>query len=361
MHFVFYNNPRHNHQGQHNTYSIYRGRLFTVDVPRLRNQPAAEFCQITPISPSAPSPAAWSSTPWGWLRCPRECTVGAVQYTFFSLGWYDVQAVKLLITLTRDVESNPGLPKIYMWPICSQCITNNKKYKGSVLCISCKDWVHTTCTNTKQYTNTWTCTKCNAQATPPVTTPLALSTTNTTHVRPTITPHPTMQDNSTSNCLSHTQRPSHTSTPTLNRAPRSTQTTQQTRTPSRTPTLPHTDPPQVHLLWSNQSPPPTLFLTHTSCACARKHTKPHMQLPWGNQTPPPIRPLTPPHTQAPLTELIQRNQIQDHQPPHPLTHHTHSQHRDIRPLLQPNHYRHVFQTTPSTPLPTIEQTPEYTT
>ena len=166
----------------------------------------------------------------GWC-----CTVH-----IFSLGGYDAPAViLLLITLAGDVESNPRPPKIYTCPICSQRITNNKKYKGSVPCISCKDWVHTTCTtltNTKQYTNTWTCTKCNAQATPPVTTHLALSTTNITPVRPTITPHQTMQDNSTPNSPSHTQPPSQTSTPTLNRAPRSTQTTQQTRTPSRTPT-----------------------------------------------------------------------------------------------------------------------------
>ena len=77
-----------------------------------------------------------------------------------------------LITLARDVESNPGPPKIYTCPICSKCITNNKKYKCSVLCISCEDWVHTTyttLTNTKQYTKTGTCTKSNAQATPPVT------------------------------------------------------------------------------------------------------------------------------------------------------------------------------------------------
>ena len=142
-------------------------------------------------------------------------------------------AVILLITLAGDVESNPGPPIIYTCHICSQCFNNNKKYKGSVLCISCKDWVHTTCTtvtNTKQYANTWTCAKCNAQANPPVTTPLALSTTNIIPVRPTITPHPTMQDNRTPNSPSHTQRPSHASTPTLNRAPRSTSTTQQTLT-----------------------------------------------------------------------------------------------------------------------------------
>ena len=121
----------------------------------------------------------------------------------------------------------------------------------------------TTLTNTKQYTETWTCAKCDAQATPSVTTPLALSTTKINPVRHTITPHPTMQDNSppNSNSPSHTQRSSHTSTPTLNRAPRSTQTTQQTCTPSRTPAPTHTDPPQAHLLQSNQSPPPTLSLT----------------------------------------------------------------------------------------------------
>ena len=42
--------------------------------------------QIAPISPSAPSPVAWSSANSGWLRCPGECTVGAVQYTFFHWG-----------------------------------------------------------------------------------------------------------------------------------------------------------------------------------------------------------------------------------------------------------------------------------
>ena len=133
--------------------------------------------------------------------------------------------------------------KVICLRICSQCITNVKKYKGSVLCISCKDSVNTTCTtltNTKQYTNIWTCTKCNAQATP-----LALSTRDITPVRPIITPHPTMQDNSAPNSPSHTQWPSHTSTPTLNRAPRSTQTTQQTCTVvhPHAPQLPHTQTP----------------------------------------------------------------------------------------------------------------------
>ena len=36
-------------------------------------------------------------------------------------------------------------------------------------------------------TSTWTCTKCNAQATPPVTTPLVLSATNITSVKHIIT------------------------------------------------------------------------------------------------------------------------------------------------------------------------------
>ena len=123
----------------------------------------------------------------------------------FTRG-YDTKVVILLITLARD-DSNPGPPKIYMCPICSKCITNNKKYTGSVLCISCKDWVHTTCTTfaTKQYTNTWTCTKCNAQATRTLTAPLALRTTHITPVRPTIIPHSTIQDNSTPNSPSHTQ------------------------------------------------------------------------------------------------------------------------------------------------------------
>ena len=62
---------------------IYWGDLFAVDVPRPWNQPVAESGQIAPISPSALSPAAWSSAPWGWLQYPGECTVGAVQYTFF--------------------------------------------------------------------------------------------------------------------------------------------------------------------------------------------------------------------------------------------------------------------------------------
>ena len=47
---------------------IYRGRLFAVNVPRL--QP--ESGQITPTSPAAPSHSAWTSAPWGLLRCPRE-------------------------------------------------------------------------------------------------------------------------------------------------------------------------------------------------------------------------------------------------------------------------------------------------
>ena len=123
---------------------------------------------------------------------------------FFTRGYDTPAVILLLITLAGDVESNPGPPKIYTCPICSQHSTSNKKCKGSVLCISCKDWVHTTCTtltNTKQYTNTWTCTKCNAQATPPVTTPLALSTTNITPVRPTITP--TQQCRATAHLTAH--------------------------------------------------------------------------------------------------------------------------------------------------------------
>ena len=47
---------------------IYRGRLSVVDVLRLQT----EAGQITPTSPSAPSHTAWSSAPWGLLRCPRE-------------------------------------------------------------------------------------------------------------------------------------------------------------------------------------------------------------------------------------------------------------------------------------------------
>ena len=47
---------------------IYRGRLFEVDVPRLHMQSG----QIAPTSPSAPSHSAWSSAPWGLLRCPRK-------------------------------------------------------------------------------------------------------------------------------------------------------------------------------------------------------------------------------------------------------------------------------------------------
>ena len=130
----------------------------------------------------------------------------------------------------------------------------------SVLCISCKDWVHTTCTtltNTKQYTNAWTWANCNAQATP-----LVLSTANITQARPIITPHPTMQDNSTPNSTTtYSTILTHLNT-NINRAPRSTQTTQQTCTPPRTPANIHTDTPQVHLLRSNQSPPPTRSLTN---------------------------------------------------------------------------------------------------
>ena len=61
---------------------IYRGRLFAVDFPLLRNQPVAESGQIATISLAAPSPAAFRNAPWGWLRCPGECMVGAV-HTFF--------------------------------------------------------------------------------------------------------------------------------------------------------------------------------------------------------------------------------------------------------------------------------------
>ena len=169
-----------------------------VDVHRLQNQLASEPGQIASTSTSASSPEAWSIAPYGLLRCPGKWTVGAVQYTFFSLGGM----ILLIITLASDVESNPGPPTNYMCLICSQRINNNKKYKGSVLCISCKDWVHTTCTtltNTKQYTNAWTCSKCNTQDTPPVTTPLVFSTTNITPFTPIITPHPTMHDDSTPN------------------------------------------------------------------------------------------------------------------------------------------------------------------
>ena len=65
---------------------IYRGRLCVVDVPRLWRRLSSGLGQIAPTSPSAPSPAAWSSAPWGSLRCPGERTVGAVQYTFFHWG-----------------------------------------------------------------------------------------------------------------------------------------------------------------------------------------------------------------------------------------------------------------------------------
>ena len=210
---------------------------------------------------------------YGW-----RCTIH-----IFSLGGYDAPAViLLLITLARDVESNPGPPKIYMCPICSQLIINNKKYKGSVLCISCKDWVHTTCTtltNTKQYTNTWTYAKCNGQATPPVTTPHALSTTNITPVTPTITPHPTMQDNSTPNSPSHTQRPSRTPSPTLNRAPRPLSK----HVHSHAPQLPHIPTPHKCTYYGAPNlhlqlyPWPTP-LAHTDHTCSyHGETKLHLQ------------------------------------------------------------------------------------
>ena len=48
--------------------NIYRRRLFAMDVPRLQK----ESGQIAHTSPSAPSHSAWSSAPWGFLRCPRE-------------------------------------------------------------------------------------------------------------------------------------------------------------------------------------------------------------------------------------------------------------------------------------------------
>ena len=168
---------------------IYRGCLFVVDVPWLRNLPASELCQIAQTSTSAPIPAAWSSAPWGLLSCLVNCTVSAIQYIFFHKGGITCQqSYYSSLHLLQNFESNPDHIK-FTCHICSQCI--NKKYKGSVLCISCKYWVHTTCTtltNTKQYINIWTCAKWNAQATPPATTPLVLSNTNITPIRPTSTP-----------------------------------------------------------------------------------------------------------------------------------------------------------------------------
>ena len=94
-----------------------------------------------PISPSAPgrSKDFCSRSTEAFFPRQRTLEMASVLHGMYfwcctihilSLEGYDVPAViLLLITLAGDVESNPGPPKIFTCPICSQRITNNKKYK----------------------------------------------------------------------------------------------------------------------------------------------------------------------------------------------------------------------------------------
>ena len=120
-----------------------------------------------------------------------------------------------------------------------------------------------------------------------------------------------MQDNSTLNSPSHTQRLIHLNINTK----QSTQTTQQTHTPPRTLTPPHIDTQQEHLMRSIQYPLPTrpLTPTHTHAVTTGKpisnpsthsstsqhgetrlNSPPHHTLPIrGHPTPPPVQPPPP--------------------------------------------------------------------
>ena len=111
-----------------------------------------------PISPSAPSPVDWSSAPWRWLQYSMECTFGAVQYIFFHQG---------VMTCRQSYSSSLHSPEMLRATLdhqkCSRVPsapntlpTTKNTRKGSFLCISCKHWVHTTCTTLTNTNNTQT-------------------------------------------------------------------------------------------------------------------------------------------------------------------------------------------------------------
>ena len=65
-----------------------------MDVPRFRNQPAAESGQIAPISPSAPSSATWSSAPWGCFGTPRNVRLVLYNTHFFTRGVHSPEMLR---------------------------------------------------------------------------------------------------------------------------------------------------------------------------------------------------------------------------------------------------------------------------
>ena len=105
-------------------------------------------------------------TSWAWAASPGIGfgRPGRLPEIVFSLKESEIRRLRfLLLALAGDIESNPGPRPTYTCPVCSQPITSAKKYKGSVLCNSCRNWVHTSCTtlaNSNQHTSAWTCSKC---------------------------------------------------------------------------------------------------------------------------------------------------------------------------------------------------------
>ena len=99
----------------------------------------------------------------------------------------------------------------------------------------------------------------------------------------------------------------------------------------------------MHLLRSNQSPPPTLSLTQTTRA--HTHTTHAVTMGRPNSTSNP----TPNPSAHSRTTQSQYGETRPQVPPHPPTHRR--QHGDIRPLLQPNHHPPPPPNNPSQPSP----------
>ena len=121
------------------------------------NQP-----QLTPASP----PAERHEEPGSRFGAPG--TYHSLNTTphrhIFSTPRNDSPAViSRRLFLAGDIESNPGPNHKYTCPTCLKPITSSRQTKGSVLCNSCGNWTHFTCTtlaSKKHYTNTWTCSSC---------------------------------------------------------------------------------------------------------------------------------------------------------------------------------------------------------
>ena len=104
------------------------------------NQP-----QLTPASP----PAERHEEPGSRFGAPG--TYHSLNTTphrhIFSTPRNDSPAViSRRLFLAGDIESNPGPNHKYTCPTCLKPITSSRQTKGSVLCNSCGNWTHFTCT-----------------------------------------------------------------------------------------------------------------------------------------------------------------------------------------------------------------------